>query len=300
MYRPTIQAVIALVCVGSLTYSFGGGAAIGVAMVSGVAKVDNSDIRGNASILEGSVVETAKGTSRLSLQGGARVEFGSESRGKVYRDHVVLEKGMGQLHAPGNFPVIANSLSVATTGKDSTVRIALKDSHKIQVAAVSGQAQVRNSHGVLLAKLMPGRTLEFDQEVQAGAAAPVKITGCVGLREGGFALRDETTNVIYEIKGPGVDAWVGKHVTINGSLDPNTAPVAGADQVIRFGAGGVAAAAGGCPTGPVGGAAAGAAAGAAGLSHAAVVAIVAGVVIGGTLGGLAASGVFESTPASGQ
>src|SRR5450759_3232537 len=98
-------------------------------MVNGAARVDNTDIRGNASILDGSVVETAKGTSRLSLQSGARVELGSESRGKVYRDNVVLEKGMGQLHAVSNFPVLANSLRVAAMGPDSTVRVALKESH---------------------------------------------------------------------------------------------------------------------------------------------------------------------------
>ena len=171
MYRSTIRVLVALVCVGSLTLSLAGGSAIGIAMVNGVARVDNNDVRGNASILDGSTVETGKGTSRLSLQGGARVEFASESRGKVYRDHVVLEKGMGQLHAGKNFPVLANSLRVAATGSDSTVRVSVKDAKTILVNSVSGEAQVRNSHGLLLAKLMPGNTLEFNQEVQAGAAA---------------------------------------------------------------------------------------------------------------------------------
>jgi hypothetical protein len=290
VHRSLICGVAALICVGSLTLSFGAGATIGIAMVSGFAKVDNSDVRGNASLLDGSLVETGKGTSRLSLQNGARVEFSSESRGKVYRDRVVLEKGMGQLHAGSNFPVIANSLRVAAMGSDSTVRVAVKDSNRILVAAVSGQAQVRNSHGLLLAKVMPGNTLEFDQEVQAGAAAPVKITGCVAYKEGSFALQDDVTNVIYEIKGPGADALVGKHVTITGSVDPNTPPVAGAEQVVRFGAGGSTPVSGGCPAGPKAGAAA---AGATGLSHGAVVVIVAGVVIAGVLGGLAAAGSFN-------
>jgi hypothetical protein len=292
VHRSLICVVAALICVGSLTLSFGAGATIGIAMVSGIAKVDNSDVRGNASLLDGSLVETGKGTSRLSLQNGARVEFSSESRGKVYRDRVVLEKGMGQLHAGSNFPVVANSLRVAAMGSGSTVRVAVKDSNRILVAAVSGEAQVRNSHGLLLAKVMPGNTLEFDQEVQAGAAAPVKITGCVGYKEGSFALRDDVTNVIYEIKGPGADALVGKHVTITGSVDPNTPPVAGAEQVVRFGAGGSSPVSGGCPSGT--GAGGGAAAGAAGLSHAAVVVIVAGVVIAGVLGGLAAAGSFDT------
>src|SRR5919109_2664951 len=120
--------MVTLVCVGSLTFTYGGAATIGIAMVNGIAKVDNNAIRGNASILDGSVVETGKGTSRLSLQSGPRVELGSESRGKVYRDHVVLEKGTGQLHAGTSFPMIANSLRVDTIGSDSTIRVAIKDS----------------------------------------------------------------------------------------------------------------------------------------------------------------------------
>src|SRR5437879_5584592 len=100
-------------------------------MVSGLAKVDNSDIRGNASILDGSVVETAKGTSRIALQSGARVELASDSLGKVYQDHVVLEKGMGQLHAASNFQVVANELRVSGTGSDSTLRVAVKDNKRV-------------------------------------------------------------------------------------------------------------------------------------------------------------------------
>ena len=298
MYSSTIRAIMALVCVGSITFCFGGGAAIGIAMVNGTATVDNSTIRGNTSVLEGSVVETAKGTSQLSLDGGARLNFGAASRGKVYSDHVVLEKGMGQVHGGSNFPLFANALHVVGSGSDSTVRVSVKDSKRILVGAVTGEAQVLNSHGLLLARVMPGKTFEFDQE--AGAAAQAKISGCVEKRGGKYYVRDETTGVMSEITGAGLDQYARKHVDVSGSIDTAATPGAGATQVVRVGAGGVTSSgAAGCPS-PAGMGAAHAAGMGGGLSHGAAIAIVAGVAVAATFGGLAAAGQFSDNPVSGS
>ncbi|MGI8742562.1 MAG: hypothetical protein ACR2NN_08325 [Bryobacteraceae bacterium] len=295
MYRSTIRTSLTLVCVGSLTFCFGGGASIGIATINGTATVDNASVRGNTSILDGSVVETAKGSSHLSLSGGARVEFASDSRGKVYRDHVVLEKGMGQLHAGNSFPILANSLQVVPSGSDSTVRVSVKDSKSILVGAVSGEAKVLNSHGLLLAKVMPGRTYEFDQE--AGAAAQARVSGCVERRGGKYYVRDDTSGVVSEISGTGLDQYNRKHVDVAGSIDTAATPGSGATQVIRVGAGAVTnASAAGCAT-PGMGAGTGAGA-AAGVSHGAVIAIIAGVSVAAVLGGLAAAGEFSGTESS--
>ena len=295
MYSSTFRALVALLCVGSLTFCFGGGASIGIAMVNGTASVDNTSIRGNASVLEGSIIETAKGTSQLSLEGGARLDFGAASRGKVYRDHVVLEKGMGQVHGGSSFPLFANALHVVGSSADSTVRVSVKDSKRILVGAVTGEAQVLNGNGLLLAKVMPGKTFEFDQE--AGAAAQAKIAGCVERRGGKYYVRDETTGVVSEITGAGLDQYVRKHVDVSGSIDTAATAGAGATQVVRVSAGGITSSgAAGCPT-PGAGGAVGAGVGA-GLSHGAVGAIVAGVAVAAILGGLGASGAFTDNGVS--
>lgn len=295
MYTLT-RAVMTLVCVGCLTLCLAGGAAIGIATINGTATVDNASVRGNTSILEGSVVQTGKGSSQLSLQGGARVDLASESRGKVFRDHVVLEKGMGQLHSGSSFPMLANSLQVVPSGSDSTVRVSVKNNKSILVGAVTGEAKVLNSHGLLLAMVMPGRTFEFDQ--QAGAAAQAQLSGCVERRGGKYYVRDDTTGVVSEISGTGLDQYVRKHVDVAGSIDTAATPGSGATQVVRVSAGGVSnASATGCNAraGAVAAGAAGAGAGVgAGVSAGAAVAIVAGVAVAATLGGLAASGEFTN------
>jgi hypothetical protein len=265
-------------------------------MVNGIATVDNNSIRGNTSVLEGSVVETAKGSSQLSLESGARLNFGAASRGKVYRDHVVLEKGMSEVHGGSDFPLFANALHVVGSGSDSTVRVAVKDSKSILVGAVTGEAKVLNSNGLLLAKVMPGKTFEFDQE--AGAAAQARISGCVERRGGKYFVRDETTGVVSEITGAGLDQYVRKHVDVSGSIDTAATAGAGATQVVRVSAGGVTSTgAAGC-TVPVGAGAGAGAAGGAGLSHAAIAAIVAGVSVAAILGGLAAAGQFSNETTS--
>jgi len=302
VYSSQIRGIVALACVGLLAVCYAGGSSIGIAMINGTATVDNAAVRGNASVMDGSVVETGKGSSQLSLQNGARIDFGAASRGKIYHDHVILEKGMGQLHAGSDFSVFANALRVVSSDSNSTVRVAVKDSKRIQVGAVSGEAKVLNGQGLLLAKVMPGRIFEFDQE--AGAAAQARVSGCVERRGGKYYVRDETTNVISEITGPGLDQYVRKHVDVTGSIDTTATPGAGATQVVRVSTGGVSGGTGtGCPAGYAGaaGAAGAGTAGAvgAGLSTGAVVAIVGGVAVASILGGLAASGEFSQAQ-SGQ
>lgn len=295
MYSSTFRAWVTLICVGSLTFCFGGGSSIGIAMINGIATVDNASVRGNTSILDGSVVETAKGSSQLSLTGGARIDFASDSRGKVYRDHVILEKGMGQLHG-NNFPMMANSLQVVSSGSDSTVRVSVKDSKSILVGSVSGEAKVLNSHGLLLAKVMPGKTFEFDQE--AGAAAQARVSGCVERRGGKFYVRDDTTGVVSEITGAGLEQYNRKHIDVAGSIDTAATAGSGATQVVRVSSGGVTNASGaGCATPGMGAGHAGAGAG---LSHGAVVAVVAGVAVAAIVGGLAAAGEFSSNASPGH
>lgn len=275
---------MAFVGAGTLSLCFGGASVIGLAVVNGTARVDSTEVRGNASVLDGSLIETGTGSSQLSLQSGARVEFGAASRGKVYHDRVVLEKGIGQFHA-SNYPLLANSLRVISADGGSTVRVAVKSGTSIQVAAISGQARVLNSHGLLLAKVMPGKAMEFSE--QAGAAAQAQLTGIVSASGGVYFLKDDTTNVVSQITCTDMAKYLNKRVTITGSIDTGASPAAGASQVVCVGSHGITAISAAPGAGPVAG---GVAAAGAGLGVGAKAAIIGGIAVAGTLGGLAATG----------
>jgi hypothetical protein len=113
------------------------------------------------------------------------------------------------------------------------------------------------------------------------------------MRSTHYLLTDETTNVIAELNGPGLDREKGNRVEVTGGMDATATPISDASQFIRVT--GVKRLSKGCPT--ASGAAAAAGSGGStgktshgGLSTTTVVAIIGGVAAAALVGGLAATG----------
>ncbi|MDQ6700751.1 MAG: hypothetical protein M3Z36_11270 [Acidobacteriota bacterium] len=266
---------------------------IGVALGNGNVTVDNTRTPGNAPIFEGNTIETAKASSRLQLQNGANVQLASDSRGKVYSNHLILEKGTTQFKTSKGFEVDALSLKISGNDSNSTARVSVRGP-VVQVASVHGNVRVVNGKGVLVANLMAGRALEFTpQDNPAGSSS---MTGCLSKSGNTFMLTDETSNVAAELRGSGLDAHVGHRITVTGAMLASGTPAAGASQVVNVSD--VKMLSTGCSTAPMGaGAGSGGAAGAGaaagmGANHATT--IIAGIVIaaavGTTVGVIATSG----------
>src|SRR5579859_6453252 len=86
--------------------------AVGIVTAKGRFVIDDSNIVGNATLFEGNHIETGKASSQLQLNNGARMQLAAESRGIVYRDRLVLQKGMSRVENAGNFQVEASSLLI--------------------------------------------------------------------------------------------------------------------------------------------------------------------------------------------
>ncbi len=259
---------------------------IGILTTVGAVRMDNAEVRGTGTVLEGSVIETSLNPARLTLKNGTRCELSPDSRVKVYDTRFLLEKGATQFHSSGLFPIMVNSLSVAPAAS-STIRVFKVSPKTLEVSAVSGQAEVRNSSGLLIARVFPGSALDFDQEPGGGAAPPEKVSGKVEKSaDGHFYLTDVTTKTTFELLGDNLDKSVGNCIAVTGSPDPNTAT-----QIHVMTLSDVSCKKLGLAAGPAaGGAAAGASTG---LSTPAIVAIIGGVAVAGGLGGAAAAGVFS-------
>ena len=241
----------------------------------------------------------------MSLKGFQRavvdLTLAPESRAKIFSDRTVLEKGTGMLRESAGHVFEADSLRISPAAKDAVVQVDVKSTSRISVYAFAGSAQVRNSSGLLIANLNPGMALEFDTPGQSGGSTAVTITGMVTTKDGIFFMKDDTTNVIAQIKGENkiLAKLVGKRTEVTGSIIPNATPVVPATEVVamvksRILGGGP------LPAGAATAGAAGAAGAAVGLSTGATVAIIGGVVVGGTIGGLAAAGTFSSSTTSPQ
>jgi hypothetical protein len=257
---------------------------IGTVLAKGGFHLDGSTVMGNGTLFEGSTLETQQAGSSIQLSSGARLSLGAASRGKLYGDHILLERGETRLENGTGFRLVALGLTIRPERGTSTGRVVLEGNTRVRVTAFTGSFRVLNIRGVLVANLAAGAALAF--EPQAAGATSTRITGVLKQQDGHFMVTDEVTKVNVEVTGPDLAAQVGQRVEITGTMDSAATPVSGASQVIRVtqirslpkaGPGGTAAAGSG------GGASA------AGISVG-VIAIVGGVAAAAVLGGLAAAG----------
>jgi len=261
---------------------------IGIAMSQGNILINSSASAGNATIFDGSTLETQAASSQVRLNGGAHFLLGTDSRGKVYSDHVDLLKGSANITG---YSANANGLNVRADGK-ATAAISVRDKGVIEIAALTGNVHVYNAAGFNVANLVPGRALDLKPQ-DAGASAPSSLTGCTKKTGSDTLITDETSNVTVQLRGG--NAKGNRRYQVTGSMVPNATPATGATQVLNVtsakelgacGAGGSAA--GGAAAG---GAAAGAAAG---LSTAAIAGIVVAAAAAIAVGATAAAGGFSS------
>lgn len=258
---------------------------IGFVKSTGEFRMDGSSVRGNGTVFEGTLIETAAARSVIQLS-SAEITLAPASRLRVYRNRAVLEKGIGSVKDGAHYRIEAASMRVAPSSASTVVQVELTGARFITVAARGGSAEVRTESDVLAASIVPGMALSF--EPQAAPASTVKMTGVIEFRDNAYFLTDATTKVTVQLEGATVSKHVGKTVEITGSSVPGATPAGGATQLVRVVALKQLAA------GSAAAAASGGAGGSTGLSVVAIAAIVGGVAVVGALGGLAAAGSFSS------
>jgi len=275
--------------------------AIGVAMSEGTILVNDAKTPGNTTIFSGSTLQTQRVGSQVRLKDGAQMSLGSESRGKVFADHVDLQRGSAQI---SSYSANANGLSVRADGA-SSASVAVKG-NVVEVAALTGNVQVFNAAGMNVANLVPGRALDL-RAADAGATSPSSLTGCAVKSGSNLLLTDEASAVTVQIRGG--DLKVGTRVQVTGSVVPDAKAVRPASEVIAVT--GVTELGGRCApavptryqqagaTAPAAGAGAGA-----GASTAVIVGVSIAAASGVTLGALYGTGTIGGstpcTPTSGQ
>jgi hypothetical protein len=248
---------------------------------AGAILLDNTKTAGNATIFEGATLQTQTDTSQVDLKGGARVRFGANSRGKLFKDSLDLEKGSARIW---DFSVNANGLTVRAKGT-ATVSVQGK---VVEVAALEGDVQVFNASGVNVANLLPGRVLNLRSQ-DSGVSSVSVMAGCVTKTNGIFSLKDDVTDVTVQLEGGKFQAL--RRFRVTGTLVPEAG---GPASMLRIASakeltgtcesGKLAAVAAAGAVGAVGGIAAGGVA--AGIGTTAIVAGVATVAAVGTAVGV--------------
>lgn len=132
---------------------------VGVAVSGGAFRVGDLMVQGTGSIPPGGVVETVEEPSRLILRSGAKVEMDVHSRTRIFGDRIVVESGRSR---------------------------------------ISGPAQVVNPQGVLLARIQPGRMLDFAPS--AASTAAVQVSGVLETQDSSYWVTDQLTQVRFQLK----------------------------------------------------------------------------------------------------
>ena len=226
----SIRLILACMLTGVAGY--GANPSIGMAVANGSFQLDNSKVYGNATLFDGSLIETAAVSSDVALQNGARLRLGTESQALVRADRLVLKKGQSEINAASGYSIEALGLTTAPDSPQSRVVVTYAGPARIQVAALMGSAHVSGANGVLVANVPAGTALELNPQV-AGAATPSTISGVLQSKGGAFLVTDQVSQVTYTLLGTGFAALTGKCVEVTGSIDAAAQPAPGSSQVMR-------------------------------------------------------------------
>lgn len=202
-----LQVLAIVLCM--LEYSASAGtSSIGTVSVHGNMVVDSYNVNGNATLFNGSVVETSKSTAELRLGKDVNLVMGASLSGTLFSDHMVLNRGETQLNSSGAYQVVAQGLHVASTGAKSSAIVAVLNDNSVEVAAISGEFAVKGEHGEMLANIVPGKPHVFPA---MGAAAKDKDS------KGAYAAGSNHTALILgtEILIAGVAGGIAASQTSN-------------------------------------------------------------------------------------
>jgi len=225
-----LQVAGLLLCMYS--YAVAGTVSIGTASARGDMRVDSYMVKGNATLFDGSVVETGQATADLRLNKGTEITMSTSSRGTLYRDRLVLQRGETELAANSSFQLEANGFRVTPSEPNSRGVVSLKAGNTVEVAALNGSFGVTNDHGVLLASVRPGRVVSFAMHASENQSS-VSVVGMVSFENGHFYLTS-AEDLKYELTGKDLKKFVGTKVEISGTLQPVSKDRVGVAGVISL------------------------------------------------------------------
>jgi hypothetical protein len=219
MFRK-LQAAATLSCMLSYamasTYAMAGTDSIGTASARGDMRIDSYLVNGNATLFNGSVVETGQATAELRLEKGAEFTMSKGSRGTFYSDRLVLESGKGELVASKPFRLETMGLHVTANEPNSRGVVSMESGNIVQVAAITGSFLVTSGQGVPLASVSPGRAVSFALQA-AGGPQEFEGVGMISYENGHYYLTT-SEDVKYELVGRDFKKFVGTKSVISGNV----------------------------------------------------------------------------------
>jgi hypothetical protein len=175
--RVHVLAAAAL-CISS--YALGATPSIGsvTGHIDGEFKIDNYSVRGNGTVFDGSTIETSQSINSIAdvrLGNHSVITLEADSRGTVYRDRFVLQRGRIKVSASNFFRVEVNGLVVTPSEPPSSELVSIEPNKTVDVEANTGNLEVLGPSGRIVAQVHPGNPLAFSPESGEPSSATGKV-----------------------------------------------------------------------------------------------------------------------------
>jgi hypothetical protein len=174
------------------------------------------------------------GASLAAATGVARVRLAANSRGALFQDRLVLEKGMTEVQGGKAYRIEAHGLRLRPEGKDAAARVGMSGQRKVQAAVLSDALRATAAGGTLVALMRPGSALEFVPQQVIGMDATFEMSGCLERRQDRLVLRDVVSGFTEEVRGKRLERNIGKLVEVTAKVVAGVTPIEGAQEVIEI------------------------------------------------------------------
>lgn len=202
---------------------------VGVAVSDGLIRINGANAAGNATLFAGATVETAEVGSKLRLRDGTVLFLGPQTRGQVFGDRTVIERGSARLDASGAYRVEALSLRIGA-GPLPTSGVVSIHGATVEVYGLEGRMLVANRTGQMVASVLPKQDRTFAAATQPGLST---VSGVLTHSAGAYRLTDEISNASIELRGTDLASKVGQRIRVSGAPLQGAAMGAGTSEVIQ-------------------------------------------------------------------
>jgi hypothetical protein len=219
---------------GALSYASAGTRAIGTASADGDMRVDGYQVKGDATLFDGTVVETGQASAVLRMQQGTEVKLATGSKAIVHPDCIILQQGTTEWSGSNSFLLEARGLHVSPSAPDSRGLVSVSGAGAVEVEALGGTFRVTDYVGLFVANVQGGNAMSFaTPEYGAPGAKATTLIGDLSKVEGCYLLKMPSPNAssLFEVRGKNLDRLIGKRVSLTGSFDLNLKPMGGASHV---------------------------------------------------------------------
>lgn len=214
--------------------ALGGVSPIGIATSAGDIEVGQVRMPGAATLYEGDVVETANSPAQVNLRNGAVIRLGGGARAVVHANSLLLERGIGQVDAPGDYAIRARSVTLVPSSQPARARLQVSGDGVLQVVALAGSFDVHRLGAAAVGTVVAGTAFSFAPDTgQAGATAPAQFRGCLAKSDKGYLLQEDGSKAVLALTGNAMNGKSGDRVTVVGKVDLTVTPVAGTSEVIQ-------------------------------------------------------------------